>query len=195
MLRIATFHTNLTHYSAVLWIANMPASRKPSPAGYEQEQIKMERPKKKRSKEQPIIFVLWGDGGEEVSAALFIKELRMAGRLVKLVGLGSTRIRGSSGLIFVPDLTLGEALELVHRAVYVILPFSGQRLCRFTNDPRLEQFIEESHGHGATFIQSDDAATASSLSTLFNRDAEYEVLVYPSGEGLYRFIRRGIFSP
>ncbi len=160
----------------------MPASTNRS------RKVKGPLSKKRKSKEQPIAFVLWGEGGEEVSAAIFIKELRESGVQVKLVGLGSTRIKGEAGLVFVPDVTLGQALEVVHRAALVVLPFGGQTLRRFTNDPRLEQFIGEAHAQGVTFVQSADAADSANLSMLFDSNVCYRVIVYPVGEALHGFI-------
>lgn len=90
--------------------------------------------------EQPI-FVLWGSGFEEAMAAIFITELRRANRRVRLVGLTRRAIGGAYGLALVPDLSLDEALPLVAKAAWVIVPYRSTGLGQLLTDPRLPVFF------------------------------------------------------
>ena len=55
------------------------------------------------SKPDNYIFVLWADKFEEVTATVFITELRKAGLRAKLVGLTRQQTSGAYGLALAPD--------------------------------------------------------------------------------------------
>ena len=133
-------------------------------------------------------------------ASIFVAELRAAGRLVKLVGLGGKRFAGVHGLTLVPDMTLGQALPHASNAVYVIIPFAGAGLQRFASDPRLQQLCEQARDNGACFIHCDDQAATASLHALLAVDRPHkvsseishagpeEMVAYPHGAALYEFV-------
>ena len=170
------------------------------------------KPRHRRANLRQSILVLWGEGGEEAVAAIFVAELRAAGRLVKLVGLGGKRFAGVHGLALVPDLTLGQALAHADNALYVIAPFTGAALQRFASDPRLQQLCERAQNNGAFFIHNNDHAAAASLRGLLGDEVSLaashcepsnpiptsaadscsittaEMLAYPRGAALHEFV-------
>ncbi len=154
--------------------------------------------KHRRTKLRQPILVLWGDGGEETVATIFVAELRAAGRLVKLVGLGGKRLVGVHGLALIPDMTLGQALAHASKAAYVIIPFTGAGLQRFATDPRLQQLCELARSNGAQFIHSNDAAARAALRTIIDTDPSCDLLTYPQGEALFEFVhglvRMGLYT-
>lgn len=135
-----------------------------------------------------VVLVLWGAGGDEAAAVIFARELRMAGQLVKLVGLGGEMIKGQAGVVLVPDMTLGEALPLATCAAAVILPFANQTLKDFASDPRLGELIAAAHAAGAIFLLCESIADSASLPRLFPSDTPYKLLRYPRGAARYAFI-------
>lgn len=104
------------------------------------------------SKNSGYIFVLWGDKFEEVTATIFVTELRKAGFLVKVVGLNPPQIRGAYGLALIPDLMLDEALVLAARANCVVIPGTVRDINRFKNDPRLREFLHRAHANKARLV-------------------------------------------
>ncbi|MEM7126388.1 MAG: hypothetical protein AAF702_08695 [Chloroflexota bacterium] len=146
--------------------------------------------KQQRSKAKEVNLVLWGDGGDEATTVLFVTLFRTEGLPVKVVGLGGTQGRGRSGLVLVPDMTLGEALSLTEAARYILFPFDGNNLRRFVIDPRLQQFIDDAQAHGSTFIQSDQVTDDSQHPTLFSQNYSEQTLLYPQGQALYSFIQQ-----
>lgn len=146
-------------------------------------------PKKRTSKRTPANLVFCGNGCDTASAAIFIAEMRSASLPVKLVGLGGVQSKGSFGFSIVNDMTLGDAMKLANRAVYVIFTFVGNGISPFLNDPRLHQFVEEAHENGAIFIESEQVGKSSAMPKVFKSDTPFRILSYPSREELYDFIR------
>ena len=138
-------------------------------------------------------LLLWGEGGDEAAAVIFVTELRMAGFPVKVVGIGASRFKGAAGVMLVPDLTLTEALPLASRSLYVFKPFNGQAFQRFLTDPRVQQLIWEAHANGAIFVQSDQADHGC-LDAIVDAELAPRLLIYPRGQALYEFIRRRSWS-
>ena len=105
--------------------------------------------KKKRSQ---YIFVLWSDQFEELTATVFITQLREAGLRVKLVSLTRQRITGIHGVTLHPDFTLKEALSLASKAIGIIIPCGLRGTKQLENDPRLADFFGQAHKSGAQFV-------------------------------------------
>ncbi|MCB9076518.1 MAG: hypothetical protein H6631_02920 [Anaerolineaceae bacterium] len=97
-------------------------------------------------------FVLWGEGFDEIAAAIFVTKLREAGLLVKVVALHAQQLAGANGLALVPDFTLGQALKLVGQTAAVIMPCTGPELLPFTVDPRLSDFLAQAQLNNACLV-------------------------------------------
>jgi hypothetical protein len=139
-------------------------------------------------KDDGYVFVLWGDNFEEVTASVFITELRAAGLRVKVVGLVPQRIRGSHGLALVPDLTLDQALVLAHKSRCVIIPYAAPGIKRLKNDPRLSEFFQQAHLNQAIFVLGKLSGTDMAALGLPPSFSEYTV-AYPESEDLVAFAR------
>ena len=137
---------------------------------------------------QPILFVLWSHYFEEAPAVLFITELRQAGLCVKVVGLRGAQAPGVHGVVLQPDLTLGQALRLVHRASCVVLPCPAKRITALQNDPRLLEFFQQAAHNAALFVVAQDEqdrnGAAPNIVACFG-----QALHYPSMEALLPFVR------
>ncbi len=105
---------------------------------------------------QQIIFVLWGTYCYENVATTFVAEMRSAGLLLKVVGLGGRPLCGLYGLALVPDLTLGQALPLARQARCIVIPCDAQTFRRFHNDPRLKAFLTDAEANHAHFVLQDE---------------------------------------
>lgn len=132
------------------------------------------------------VFILWGSRFDEVSATIFVSELRQAGLRVKVVSLNSQNIIGASGLALVPDMTLGKALTLVSQATCIIVPYIPQNLRRFRNDPRLIEFFDQARTNRVQFVISSSNECQSIEMGLLPTDV---VTVYPTGAALIEFAR------
>lgn len=108
---------------------------------------------------QDHCFVLWADRFDEVVAVVFVAELRQAGLRVKLVGLPGPSFVGLHGLPLTPDLTLDEALALVERAACIVVPCDSPALLRLSNDPRLNELLEQVEARGGQLVAGPDRKT------------------------------------
>jgi putative intracellular protease/amidase len=134
------------------------------------------------------IFVLWGDKFEEVTATIFVTELRKAGFLVKVVGLNPPQIRGVCGLALVPDLMLDKALLLAAKAKCVIVPCPVQNIKRLKNDPRLGEFLQRTRVNKAKLVIGPSNMTnVSDLEVFPTTD---NIVVYADGEDLVGFVHK-----
>ena len=66
------------------------------------------------------VLVLFADGSEELETVTVVNILRRAGISVTLAGLEAGALRGSRGIVLVPDTTLDDALQ--HSYDMVVLP-------------------------------------------------------------------------
>jgi len=132
------------------------------------------------------IFVLWGDGFDEVAATIFITEFRKAGLRVKVVALTPRRLSGAHGLALGTDMFLEQARRVAHKALCVVLPGSTSRLAQLANDPRLSEFFNLARDNKARFIvgQVDNGDMADLLG-----GADADVASYPPKEELLEFAR------
>jgi putative intracellular protease/amidase len=104
------------------------------------------------SRSDDHIFVFWGNGFDEATAAIFVTELRRIGLRVKVVGLTQRRSNGACGLALVPDLTLEQALSLANRTTCLVVPYTSSGRNRLGNDPRLKEFFQQAHANDAKFV-------------------------------------------
>ncbi|MBX3001676.1 MAG: stage V sporulation protein S [Caldilineaceae bacterium] len=77
---------------------------------------------------------------EEESAITFLTALRRFGLSARQLGLHRRPTRGRYGTLLTPDLSLDEALPLVHLVDCLIIPGSLEHL-QCHHDPRLQQFL------------------------------------------------------
>ncbi|MFZ2359376.1 MAG: DJ-1/PfpI family protein [Anaerolineae bacterium] len=136
-----------------------------------------------------MVFVLWADRFDETLAALFVAELRKAGLRVKLVSLAGQPSPGAYGLTLVPDLSLEQALPLAQQASCVVIPCGAAGLKRLKNDPRLQEFLVETHSAGATFIVHQSGA-ADLERCAWPFASRPEPVVYSDGEDAMDAVRR-----
>ena len=104
------------------------------------------------SKAGEIVFILWGNGFDEVTTTIFVTELRRAGLRAKIVGLTRRHSIGAYGLVIEPDLTLEMAIPLAASAICLIIPYASSGHKRLANDPRLSDFFGLIQANGARFI-------------------------------------------
>lgn len=133
-----------------------------------------------------VVFVIWNGGFEEVTAAIFVTELRKAGLRVKIIGLNAQRISGVHGLALLPDWTLGEALSRAVQALCVIIPEPLTDFGRYKANPRLSDFMAQAQAGGAIFVLN--SSNASLLADLELGPAA-KLMVYPESEKLVEFAR------
>lgn len=141
------------------------------------------------TKHQKHVLVLWGDKFEEATAAVFVSELRKAGLRVKVVGLTPPQIRGSYGLVLVPDLTLDQALPLAADTCCLVIPHSFPGLKRLKNEPRLEAFFEQAVQNQTKIVVGGLSGSEFAELDLWPAEAANLVSVYPQGEELLSFAR------
>jgi hypothetical protein len=103
-------------------------------------------------KADDTVFILWGNGFDEVTATIFVTELRRAGLRAKVVGLTRRRSIGAYGLVLEPDLTLELALPLAGSAICLVVPYASSGHKRLANDPRLSEFFDLAQANRARFI-------------------------------------------
>ncbi len=140
------------------------------------------------SKQNEYIFVLWGNKFEEITAAIFVAELRKRGFLVKVVGLNPVPIKGANGLALTPDLMLGEALLLAAKTRGVIVPALAQDIAPFKNDPRLKYFLYRTCANQARMIIKGVDETDEAAFELF--PTTDRLAVYTAAEDLPGFVHR-----
>jgi len=135
------------------------------------------------------VFVLWGEQFDEVSAAIFVRELRQVGLRVKVVGLTSRRINGASGLALLPDLTLEQALPLANNTACLIIPYTSTGANRLKCDPRLRKFFDQAFTNRAKFVigrLNDGNVTNLGL---FPTSATDNITTYPENGSMVEFAR------
>lgn len=104
------------------------------------------------SRSDDYIFVLWGDKFDEVTAAIFVTELRKVGFLVKVVGLTPPSIKGAYGLALIPDLMLEQALPRAAKTKCIIIPYPIAQVKHFKNDPRISELFHQARSNKAKFV-------------------------------------------
>lgn len=104
------------------------------------------------SRMHPHVFVLWGQGFEEMPATFFITRLREAGLEVKVVGVSGRYGRGRHGLTLMSDCTVDQALRSVSGAGCVIIPCDGPGIRRMENDPRVSELLAGAKANDALFV-------------------------------------------
>ena len=139
-------------------------------------------------KPRAYVFVLWGDGFDEMVATAFVTELREAGLLVKVVGLTPPQISGARGLALMPDLTLGQALPLASQTIALIIPVAARWSDQLYNDPRLGKFFEQAHSNQAKFIIGSWPETEQAGLDL-PPSAKARIVVYPEAKDVVKFAR------
>lgn len=137
------------------------------------------------------VLVLWGQGFDEITASIFVVELRRAGVRVKLMGLNSRQIAGQHGLALVPDLTLGQALRRADRIRCIILPAPVAAIKQFSYDPRLAELLERAAGNQALLVMdalpTHELLLSNPLLQSFP-NALTDTLAYPPFEELISFV-------
>lgn len=136
-----------------------------------------------------IAFVLWADRFDETLTTLFVAELRKAGLRVKLVSLANQPSVGAYGLTLVPDLTLEQALPLAQQARCVVIPCGAAGLKRLKNDPRVQEFLVQTHSAGAVFIVHQSGVTDLARCA-WPSASKPEPVVYTDGDDALEAVRR-----
>ncbi len=136
-----------------------------------------------------LAFVLWADRFDETIAALFVAELRKAGLRVKLVSLAGQPSSGAYGLTLVPDLTLEQALPLAQQASCVVIPCGDAGLKRLKSDPRLQEFLVQTHEAGVPFVVNQAGVTDLARCN-WPFSSRPEPVVYSDGEDAMGAVRR-----
>jgi len=85
-------------------------------------------------------LILFADGSEELEAISIVNILRRAGVSVTLAGLSSGSLRGSRGVVIVPDTTLDEALAQSYDMV--VLPGGQPGANNLKADMRVLQLVQ-----------------------------------------------------
>ena len=98
------------------------------------------------------ILVLWGKDFDEVEAISFISTLRSAGLRTKVVGLGGVGQTGHLGVAIVPDLMLGQALELLCTTQCIIVPCHPDQWPLLADDPRYRALMSQAAQRGITVV-------------------------------------------
>jgi hypothetical protein len=133
------------------------------------------------------VLVLWGQGFDEITASIFVVELRRAGVRVKLMGLNSRQIAGQHGLALVPDLTLGQALRRANRTCCIILPAPVAAIKQFSYDPRLAELLGRAVSHRALLVMDAPPTNEVLLGNPLLQSFP-NVLAYPPFEELISFV-------
>ncbi|MEZ4867539.1 MAG: hypothetical protein R3C14_39800 [Caldilineaceae bacterium] len=87
------------------------------------------------------VYVLWGEGFDEVLAVTFVTALRKAGFQVKVVGLRLQPMAGAVGVTLVPEIGLDEALAGVERVCCIVAPCDEVGWQRLRLEPRVGQLL------------------------------------------------------
>lgn len=95
-----------------------------------------------------MIFVLWTAGLHEMTATIFVTELRRVGLPVKVVGLRRRAERGAFGLGLLPDLSLEQAVIHLPQVRCLILPGPVERLAVLSQHPRLSELLNTVSAQG-----------------------------------------------
>jgi protein deglycase len=91
-------------------------------------------------------LVLFADGSEELEAISIVNILRRAGVSVTLAGLDAGALRGSRGVMLVPDATLNEALA--HNYDMVVLPGGQPGTDKLKSDARVLKLVQQMSQQG-----------------------------------------------
>jgi 4-methyl-5(b-hydroxyethyl)-thiazole monophosphate biosynthesis len=92
------------------------------------------------------VLILFADGSEELEAVTIVNILRRAGVTVTLAGLSVGPLRGSRGVLLMPDITLDEALA--HSYDMVVLPGGQPGTNHLKADPRVLQLVQQMSASG-----------------------------------------------
>ena len=87
------------------------------------------------------VLVLFAEGSEELEAITIVNILRRAGVSVTLAGLDEGALRGSRGVVLIPDTTLHEALA--HDYDMVVLPGGQPGTNNLKADPRVLKLLKQ----------------------------------------------------
>lgn len=141
------------------------------------------------------IFVLWSDQFEELTATVFITQLRKAGLRVKLVSLTRQRLTGIHGLTLHPDFTLEQALSLASKAIGIIIPCGLLGSKQLENDLRLSDFFDQAHESGAQFVIGQQLSTTDNTDIKILLQEKKQFNTYPDDdEDLVGFARQMAIS-
>ena len=91
-------------------------------------------------------LILFSDGSEELEAVTVVNILRRAGIVVTLAGLSVGALRGSRGVLLMPDTTLDEALA--HSYDMLVLPGGQPGTNRMKADARVLQLAQHMSAQG-----------------------------------------------
>ncbi len=91
-------------------------------------------------------LILFADSSEELEAVTVVNILRRAGVTVTLAGLTGGALRGSRGVLLVPDSTLDEALA--HSYDMVVLPGGQPGTNHLKADARVLQLAQQMSAQG-----------------------------------------------
>ena len=104
------------------------------------------------------IYVLWGDGFDELAAVTAVTMLRQSGYQVKLVGLRRQPIAGAYGVMLVPEIGLDEALAKAVPFCGLVVPCTEAGWQRLQLEPRVGQLLARLQANGAhLFVGCQDA--------------------------------------
>lgn len=86
------------------------------------------------------VLVLFADGSEELEAVTIVNILRRAGIIVTLAGLSAGPLRGSRGVLLMPDTTLDEVLH--NDFDMIVLPGGQPGTNNLKADPRVLKLLQ-----------------------------------------------------
>ena len=86
------------------------------------------------------VLVLFADGSEELEAVTIVNILRRAGITVTLAGLSAGLLRGSRGVLLMPDTTLDEVLH--NDFDMIVLPGGQPGTNNLKADPRVLKLLQ-----------------------------------------------------
>ncbi|MGB9093800.1 MAG: DJ-1 family glyoxalase III [Gallionella sp.] len=92
------------------------------------------------------VLVLFAAGSEELETVTVVNILRRAGISVTLAGLEAGALRGSRGIVLVPDTTLDDALQ--HSYDMVVLPGGQPGTDHLKADKRVAGLLRQMTRHG-----------------------------------------------
>lgn len=104
------------------------------------------------------ILILWDRDFDEVEAIIFISALRSAGLRTKVVGLGGVGQAGHLGVAIIPDLMLGQALDLLRMTKCIVVPCHPKHWARLADDPRYRTLMTQAVQRGITVVMQESEA-------------------------------------
>ena len=87
------------------------------------------------------VLVLFAEGSEELEAITIVNILRRGGVMVTLAGLNEGALRGSRGVVLMPDTSLDEALK--NNFDMVVLPGGQPGTNNLKADTRVLQLVQQ----------------------------------------------------